>query len=277
MMSLLFRQIVLILSLMVLVSGCNSDTKEEVKPQKEMLFYIGITMVRPVNELAKNFEKAHAADNLKITIIQGGSQDLYNSVKQSGKGDLYLPGSNSYRKNNIKDGHLLNAQFVGYNKAAIVVKKGNPLDIKSDLKMFVSSKYRTILCNPESGSIGKMTKRILSDFGNYKEAVAKAVFLSTDSRNMNKAIINGDADVCINWHATTFWDDNKEHLQAIPIDERYAKKKMLVFSLLKSSKYPELAKKFMEYASSEEGRSVFYKYGFLDDEDIKNFDKVIVE
>ena len=31
----------------------------------------------------------------------------------------------------------------------------------------------------------------------------------------------------------------------------------------------------MDYASSIEGREVFKKYGFLDDEDMKNFDKVV--
>ena len=39
-------------------------------------------MVKPVDELAKNFEKTH---NCKIKILQGGSQDLYDSIKSKPK------------------------------------------------------------------------------------------------------------------------------------------------------------------------------------------------
>lgn len=95
----------------------------------ELLFYVGITMIKPMSKLAKEFEKEN---NCKIKIMQGGSQDLYNSIKTSNLGDLYLPGSISYREKHLKDGLLLDAQFVGYNKLAMVVKKGNPLNIKAD-------------------------------------------------------------------------------------------------------------------------------------------------
>ena len=36
----------------------------------------------------------------------------------------------------------------------------------------------------------------------------------------------------------------------------------------------KLTKKFMEYASSKEGKRIFKKYGFLDYYDLRNFDKV---
>ena len=70
------------------------STVVHAESKNELLFYVGITMVKPVNELAKNFEKAN---NCTIKILQGGSQDLYDSAKSSQVGDLYLPGSVSYR------------------------------------------------------------------------------------------------------------------------------------------------------------------------------------
>ncbi|MBY0466377.1 MAG: hypothetical protein K2W33_15670, partial [Burkholderiales bacterium] len=42
-----------------------------------MLLYCGITMVRPMTEIAQIFEKQA---NVKISIAQGGSEDLYQSV-----------------------------------------------------------------------------------------------------------------------------------------------------------------------------------------------------
>ncbi len=109
----------------VFAVGCKKEeTVKETDSKPEMLFYIGITMVKPVTALADKFMKEN---NCTIRIIQGGSQDLYDSIATSSKGgDLYLPGSLSYRNKNIKDGLLLDGKFVGYNKAALMVAKGNP-------------------------------------------------------------------------------------------------------------------------------------------------------
>lgn len=237
----------------------------------ELLFYVGITMVKPLNVLAQEFEKKH---NCKIKILQGGSQDLYESIKMSQQGDLYLPGSNSYRVKNLPDGILLEGTFVGYNKMALVVQKGNPKNIKSDLNVLTNPNYRVVLGHSTSGSAGKNTKKILKKFGNYQEAMLNTIYLAPDSRYMTNQLRIDAADIVMNWYATTFWEENKDVVEAIIIDEKYAEKSKLVLNLLKTSKNKELTKKFMQYASSKEGQAVFQKYGFLDPDDIKNFAKV---
>lgn len=258
---------ILLLSLSIFSSlNAQSSTKK-----KDLLFYIGITMIKPVTVLAKNFEKKH---NCNIKIFQGGSQDLYDSLKMSSKGDIYLPGSVYYRNKNLKDGLLLDGKFVGYNKIAMVVKKGNPKNIKADLNELTNEKLRVVLGNERSGSIGNATKKVLEKFGNYEDAILNTIFLAPDSRNLTKSIVENNADVVLNWYATTFWKDNKNKVEPLVIDEKYAKKAKLVFNLLKSSKNVDLAKKFMQYAASKEGREIFHQYGFLDKSDLKNFDKV---
>lgn len=239
--------------------------------KNELLFYVGITMVKPVNELAKNFEKTH---NCTIKILQGGSQDLYDSAKSSQQGDLYLPGSVSYRDKYLKEGLLLDAKFVGYNKLSLVVKKGNPKNIKPSLDELLNNKLNIVLGNEQSGSIGDATKKLLTKYDMYEKAISNSIYLVPDSRNLINSIKSGEADLILNWHATTFWDDNKEFVDALVLEDKYSDKAKLVFNLLSTSQNKELSKKFMDYASSVEGRGVFKKYGFLDDEDIKNFDKV---
>ncbi|MBE0492166.1 MAG: substrate-binding domain-containing protein [Sulfurospirillum sp.] len=241
------------------------------KEQKELLFYIGITMVKPIDELAKNFEKMH---NCKIKILQGGSKDLYDSLKMSQVGDLYFPGSLSYRKENLKEGLLLEGVFVGFNKMALVVKKGNPKNIKASLDELTRQDLRVVLGNASSGSVGNATKKILSRYGNFQEAMLNAIFLSPDSRTLTHSLIKDDADIILNWYATAFWDNNSKLVEPLILSEKDAPKAMLVLNLLQTSKHKELVRLFMQYASSKEGQEVFYKYGFLDDEDRKNFDKI---
>lgn len=253
---------------LLIAISLNATAAEE---KKELLFYIGITIVKPINELVQNFKKKH---NCEIKILQGGSRDLYESIKTSKKGDLYLPGSLSYRQKYLPEGLLLDGAFVGYNKVALVVPKGNPKQIPADLNVLTNKKYRVVLGNVESGSVGDETKKVLTKFGNYEEAILNAVSLVPDSRNLTKAIKENEADVGLTWYATTFWEDNNKFVEALVVDEQYAEKTMLVLNLLKISKYPELTKEFIKYAISEEGRKIFYKYGFLDDNDLKNFDHI---
>ncbi|GGD34543.1 hypothetical protein GCM10012288_05640 [Malaciobacter pacificus] len=100
------------------------------------------------------------------------------------------------------------------------------------------------------------------------------IYLASDSRNLVNAIKDGNADLILNWHATTYWSENKDYIEALYIDEKVISKAKLVLNLLKTSKYPELTKEFMEFATSKRGREIFYNYGFLSKQDLIDFDKV---
>lgn len=264
-----FKRLFILVIGFILSSQLFANNKKD-----ELLFYIGITMVKPISVLAKEFEEKH---NCKIKILQGGSQDLYDSAKTSMIGDLYLPGSISYRKKNLKDGLLLDTQFIGYNKLALVVKKGNPKNIKANLNELTNPELRVALGNAESGSIGNATKKILLKYGNYQEAILNTLFLEADSRNLTASIKNDKIDLVINWYATTFWKGNKGFIEALKLEDEYSNKSILALNLLKSSKNKDLTKKFMKYASSKRGKDIFLEYGFLDEDDYLNFDKVIIK
>ncbi|MBD3840612.1 MAG: substrate-binding domain-containing protein [Campylobacterales bacterium] len=248
----------LLLPFFILFSFLQNSLAQE-KPQ--ILFYCGITMVKPMKEMAKIIEDKY---NCEVVISQGGSKDLYDSLKLSKKGDLYLPGSDSYRKKYLKDGFLLDAVYIGYNKAAIFVQKGNPKNIKN-LDSLLDENIATILCNPKSGSIGKMTETLLKTYKGQEfldNAYDYAAQIGTDSRNLNKAIADKTADMAINWRATGFFPENKEYITVIEIDEAYAPKKNLVINLLSFSQNKEIAKAFMDFAASPEGAQIMKKYGF---------------
>jgi molybdate transport system substrate-binding protein len=263
-----------LLSVVVLfsISGCDSKdsaNKKEVE-KKELLIYCGITMVKPMYEIAKVIEQK---ENCKINITQGGSRDLYESLKLSKQGDLYLPGSKSYIDNNAKYGLLKDSFFVGYNKAAIIVQKGNPKNISKDLNQFLDKSLSSVLCNPQSGSIGRETDKILSKAGISSKAFDNSIYLTTDSRKLSSAIKQKEADLVINWYATAIWEENAPYNDVIEIDEKYAKKKKLMLTKLSFSNYPKLTQKFIDYAISKEGRAIFHKYGFLTDDDLKDLQK----
>lgn len=231
------------------------------KEKPTLLIYCGITMVKPITEMAKIMEKKH---NIKIKITQGGSKDLYDSLKYSKKGDLYLPGSDSYRTRNLKDGYLLDGEYIGFNQAAIFVKKNNPKKIKN-LDDLLNPNNATVLCDSNSGSIGRMTKKILLKYKGaqfFEEVYDNSVEIGTDSRNLNNALIVDKADMTVNWRATAFWDENSKHIDIVEIEEKYSPKKKLIINLLSFSKHKDMAREFMKFTASNEGQKIMRKYGF---------------
>lgn len=268
--------IFILLSLMLVVSLAACGNGEEVtnneqnsqneaqvdkQEQKELLIYCGVTMLRPMTEIAEIIE---AQENCKIVIESGGSGDLMNTLKTDKVGDLYLPGSDSYI-NTLKDeGIVTEDVFVGNNKATILVQKDNPLNITNDLNNLVNEEYIVVIGNPESGSIGKETKKILEKAGVFNDVVENASKLTNDSTELMRVIKDKEADIAINWFATSVWDENKDYVEAIEISEDYAATKKLFIGLLDYSQEKELAKVFMNYASSEEGQNIFNKYGLYE-------------
>jgi molybdate transport system substrate-binding protein len=231
-------------------------------PAKPMLLYCGITMVRPMTEIAQAFEKA---EGVKINISQGGSEDLYQSARISGVGDWYLPGEASYREKHLKEGLLGDYVTVGYNQMSLVVQKGNPKQVKADPRELLRKDVIAIIGSAESGSVGKEAKDILDKLGIYPNVLKAAAFLAPDSRSLMLAMRKGEADVTLTWRATNFSEENKAKLDIIDLDPKLAKPQALQLSLLKSSGDPALARRFMNFAASEPGQAIFRKHGFLDD------------
>jgi molybdate transport system substrate-binding protein len=186
----------------------------------ELLVYCGITMVRPMTEIAQNLEKL---EGVKVTLAQGGSEDLYQSLKKSGVGDLYLPGEPTYRDKYLKEGLLGEFKIVGYNQMALMVLKGNPKKVKGDPRELLRADLNVMIGNSTSGSVGKESKDILDAVGIYPKVVDAAMSLAPDSRSLANAMKRKEADLIMNWRATGFFSDNAAAMDVIDLDPKLAK------------------------------------------------------
>ncbi|MEA3543592.1 MAG: substrate-binding domain-containing protein [Thermodesulfobacteriota bacterium] len=228
--------------------------------KSELLIYCGITMIKPMSEIAALLEQQ---EDCTVRITKGGSGNLMKSILHNQVGDLYLPGSDKYFAiiEEKSPGLVTNTVAVGENRAAIMVQKGNPKKIPPVLSSLADPAYAVVIGNPDSGSIGKETGKILKKKGIYAAVMKNAMYLTTDSKDLVKAIIRKEADIVINWFAASTWGSNPTHIDIIEIDRQYAQPKKLLLGLLKFSKQQELAGKFMQLASSETGQQIFKKHG----------------
>lgn len=225
------------------------------------MIYCGITMVRPITELARIFEQR---EKISIKIIQGGSEDLYQSAKKAQWGDLYFPGEPSYLDRHKAEGLLGDYKLVGYNQLAIFVQKGNPKKLKPDVRELLRKDVDIVIGNAESGSVGQETRQVLDRMKLYPAVVKKAAFIMPDSRSLALSIKGGDADAALSWRATAYFPDNAPYMDAIALDPSVAEPQALLLIQLKFSRNPQLAKKYSEFVASAEGQAVFRKFGFMD-------------
>lgn len=261
---------ILVLALSVtLLSACQiSENPENKEPsyKDELVIYSGVTMVRPLKKLADEFSAQH---HIKVTIHQGASGFLYQTLKKEQQGDIYFPGSQSYRTNNLADGFMKEYVFVGYNRIAMVVAKGNPKNLSDDLNQLTNPDLSVVLVPPNAGSIGRSSKALLDKVHLTTRIYDNVTYFTTDSSRLITAIIKGDADVALNWYAAGKWPEALEFVDLIALDPKLAIPKRLELNLLKFSKKPELARSFMKYVSSEHGLQTFHQYGFLTDKELQ--------
>ena len=227
----------------------------------ELLIHTGITFIQPITEIARILEKEQ---NIKITISQGASEDIYQSLRKSGLGDLYLPGDPEYRTKHLSEGLLGDYVTVGYNQTALIVRKGNPKKVKADLRELLRDDLAVVIGSPGRGAIGLETQQILNKAGLYDKVVHGAAALAADSRSLNLMLKRGEADVIVNFRATAFSPDNLPHMDVLDLDPKIAKPQPLWLNLTTVAKNPGAARRFMEYAAGPDGQAIFRKHGFLD-------------
>lgn len=264
---------VFILSIVpVLLTACmqgpSSSDEQSAEAKKELLIYSGITMVRPLQKLADEFS---AQNNINIKIIQGASGFILETLKKEKNGDIYFPGSSKFCIENRKNGLITNYMFVGYNRLALIVPKGNPKHLTADLHQLTDPNLSVVISSPEASSVGQATDQALVALGIQTPVFENITYFTTDSHRIYDAIRSGHADVAVNWFATSKWAETIDQMDSLIIDDKIAPKRKLELNLLSFSKQPQVALDFMRYASSAHGLKTFAEFGFLTEDELQYF------
>ena len=227
----------------------------------EITIYCENAMVPPLMEIKERFE---SGNKCVVKLHNDCSQNLSSLIQYTNKGDIFLPASNAGFKNLKKhqDSYIIDSVFIGYNSLVVMAVKGNPTGYDGDLKNLTNKKHAVIIANPETSSLGYDTKKILVEKSIYSDVILNVVALSTDSRGLVKSLKNEEAQLVINWRSDVYNNGNIEHVEIFPIPDYQQVPSEIYAGVLSTSKHPDLAREFLDYATGEEGISIFRKYGF---------------
>ena len=159
--------------------------KKSVK--EDLTFYCAAGLRLPIEDIVKDYENEYG---IKINIQFGGSGTLLANLEASAKGDLYLASDSSYTNLASEKGLVIETIPICELKAGLVVKKGNPLKLRSLKDCLDSDSARIALANPEAASVGKLTKNVLTQLNLWDPLSKKSLVMKPTVNEVALSLIH---------------------------------------------------------------------------------------
>jgi len=255
-----YRRFCLLIMLIVLGSfSCRKgkDFPSENKGFPKLMLFCGAGIQQPVAELAEAFSRKN---HVHIEADYAGSEILLSRIKLNKKGDLYMPGDQSYVEMASQAGMIESTTVACYFVPAILTAKGNPKHITS-LPDLIRSRIRIGLGDANACAIGRQSKRIFAHNNiPWAQVEKNLVFQSMTVNELGIQIQAGSLDAVIVWDAVANQYLDHGELVEIPPEQNIIA--TVPVGVLKFSEHKDLARKFAEFAASAEGKAIFLKHHY---------------
>jgi molybdate transport system substrate-binding protein len=204
-------------------------------------------------QLGKAFQAAHPG--VKVVFSFGGSSTLATQITQGAPADVFAAASPATMKT-VTDAGLADGQpqiFVR-NRLEIVTPADNPGKVTA-LKDLAKPGLKVVLC-AEPVPCGAAAKKALASAG----LTVKAVSLEQDVKGALTKVITGEADAALVYRTDVKAAGDK--VKGIDFPEAAnAINDYPIVTLTKASQ-PALAKEFLQYVLSPQGKAVLTAAGF---------------
>jgi molybdate transport system substrate-binding protein len=244
--------------LLVAFIGCAGTAS------KSVTAFVGSASKPPIEEAAAAFEEE---TGIKVYLTFGGSGTLLSQIEISRSGDLYIPGSPDYmvkaERKNVVD--ISSEKKIAYLVPVIAVPRGNPKNIES-LMDLAGSGIEVGIGNPEAVCLGLYAVEIL-EYNHLLEEVGKNITVNAKSCEDTATLISMKSmDAVIGWDVFQHWDpDNIEVVYLAP--EQLPRIAYVPAAVTAFAQNGEGARAFLDFLVSQEGQSIFRKWGYITTEE----------
>jgi molybdenum ABC transporter molybdate-binding protein len=246
------------------IGGYAAFSKTADKPaQDDMVAFIAANATDPFNDLIKVVEKKYPRENVEATYA--GTQILRTQLEHGAKADLFLSADLSHIQAVKKEGLIDDFKPVSKGHLVIVVQKNNPLSIHSVQDL--GSKQLKLIIGVDSVPIGKYTRKVFENAGHdyganfSKNVISHVVSMETNVKQVLQKVAMGEADAGLVYR-TDVTKSFADKVQIIDIDKKYNVQSTNYISVLKNAPHPKMANEVMKLMLSEDGQSLFRKYGY---------------
>ncbi|HVS34870.1 MAG TPA: molybdate ABC transporter substrate-binding protein [Gemmataceae bacterium] len=225
--------------------------------RRPLVVYCAAGIRKPVEEAAREYQQNYGVE---IQLQFGGSQILLAGVEAAKRGDLYLPGDDSYLQTARAKGLVQEILPLARMMPVVIVPKGNPKKLYS-LNDLTRNGVRLVIADPHAAAAGKLTVEALKKAGRW-DAVEKNVVVTKPTVNdaANDVVI-GAADAGFVWDATAKQLADVETISLAELADIHAH---VAVGVLSCTDKPTAALRFARYlAASDRGLPMFAAAGFV--------------
>jgi molybdate transport system substrate-binding protein len=215
-------------------------------------------------ELGTIFEEQNEGVEVKQSF--GASSDLLAQIQQGAPADVFASAAEEEMDTAEKDGLVSGSpEIFVKNREVIMVPKDNPANINSlddmakpDTKLVLAAKD-VPAADYAIEILGKANKEYGPDF--EQDVLSNVVSREVDVRASVNRVVVGDADATFGY-ASDYTPDIRDKVKVIKIPPEQNIVATYPIAALKDAKAPELAKKWVDLVTSEEGQKVLEKWNF---------------
>jgi molybdenum ABC transporter molybdate-binding protein len=168
------------------------------KTDQTLVLHCAAGIKAPIEEAVRDYEKA---TGVKVSLQYGGSQTLLSGIEVSHRGDLYLPGDDSYLLLARDKGLVAEVLPLARMKPVLAVPKGNPKQLRS-FDDLVRQKVRIAQANPAAAAVGKLAREALEKQGRWSDIAGLVAVEKGTVNDVANDIVLGAVDAGIVWDAT---------------------------------------------------------------------------
>jgi molybdate transport system substrate-binding protein len=215
-------------------------------------------------ELGNTFEEQNQGVEVKQSF--GASSDLLAQIQQGAPADVFASAAEEEMDTVEKDDLVSGKPRVFVkNREVIMVPKDNPANINSledmarpDIKLVLAAKD-VPAADYAVEILGKANKEYGPDF--EQDVLSKVVSREADVRASVNRVVVGDADATFGY-ASDYTPDIRDKVKVIKIPPDLNIIATYPIASLKDAENPELAKKWVDLVTSEEGQKVLEEWNF---------------
>lgn len=239
----------------ILVLGVSAlFVSEFASKNKPLTVYSGKGLKKAMEEVKTVFEQRH---DIELNIIYAGSGTCLGTIKETRKGDIYIPGAVDFIEENSD--LVENYQYVALHVPMVCIHKDNQEEIRS-FNDLAKPGVRLTVGNSKMCSMGKVADEIISK-SELKEGIAKNVVIKSPTVvELLNLVIKKEVDAAIIWKDTMRWPESKD-LKGIEIPPDINSIQEIHVAVLSMSEHKKNAQLFADFVASE-GKTIFEKHGF---------------
>lgn len=251
----------LLVSAALMMSGCDKSASGA-PAQVKLNVFAASSLTDAFQEAEASFEKAHP--HVDVALNFAGSQALRLQIEQGAKADVFASANQKHMAAIVDQKLAKNSEFFAHNELVIIT----PADASNVESVADLPAAKRLVIGADNVPVGMYTDKFLAKAraklgDDYAQKVAgHVVSRESNVRLVRSKVALGEADAAVVYR-TDAASSKKVRMVAIP--EAMNVRADYPIAVMSGSAHPALARAFVDFLRSKQGRAILDKNGFVTD------------